>query len=156
MPARALVALLLVAGSAQQPATPTVRVLVRYAVSSEDDASNGGRLTLAIAAGETKNVVVWEAACRVSGAAGTALAPSDAEQSWTFQIDLTRGADRRLSARVHYRHHTARPGDAPETSREVRTDGRDELNLESLSARTDCRYDHLHITITADADRDPR
>ena len=156
MPARALVALLLVAGSAQQPATPTIRVLVRYAASSEDDAANGGRFTLPIAADETKSAVVWEAACRVSGAAGTLLAPSDAEQSWTFQIDLTRAADGRVSAHVRYRHHTARPGDAPEASRDVRTDGHDELSLDGLSARTDCRYDHLRITITADADRDPR
>ncbi len=156
MLARALVALLFAAGSAQQPATPSVRVLVRYAASSEDDAANGGRFTLAIASGETKSAVVWEAACRVSGAAGTALAPSDAEQSWTLQIDLTRGADSRISARVRYRHRTARPGDAPETSREVHTDGRDELSLDALSARTDCRYDHIHITITADADRAPR
>ena len=156
MPARALVALLLVAGSAQQPATPNVRVLVRYAVSSEDDAANGGRFTLAIAPGETKSGVVWEAACHVGGAAVTEQAPSDAEQSWTFQIDMTRGADGRVSARVRYRHHTARPGDAPEVSREVHADGRDELTIDGLSARTDCRYDHLRITITADADRDPR
>jgi len=156
MLARALVAVLFVAGAAQQPATPSVRVLVRYAASSEDDAANGGRFTLAIAPGETKSAVVWEAACRVGGAAGTTQAPSDAEQSWTFQIDLTRGADSRVRARVRYRHQTARPGDAPETSRDVQTDGRDELSLDGLSARTDCRYDHLHVTITADADRAER
>ena len=156
MPARALVALLLVAGAAQQPATPSVRILVRYAVSSEDDAANGGRFTLAVAPNETKSAVVWEAACRVSGAANTAAIPSDAEQSWTFQVGLMRGADSRVSARVRYRHLAARPGDAPETSRDVKTDGRDELSIDGLSARTDCRYDHLHITITAGADRDPR
>lgn len=156
MPARALVALLLVAGAAQQPATPSVRILVRYAVSSEDDAANGGRFTLAIAPNETKSAVVWEAACRVSGAANTAVVPSEAEQAWTFQIDLTRGADSRVSARVRSRHHAARPGDAPDTSREVKTDGRDELSIDGLSARTDCRYDHLRITITADTDRAPR
>jgi len=156
MPARALVALLLVTAVAQQPAAPTVRVLVRYAAASEDEAANSGRVAVAIASGETKSAVVWEAACRVGAAADTVAPPTDAEQSWTFRIDLTRGADGGVSARVRYRHATARPGDAPEMSRVLRTDGRDELSVDALSARTDCRYDHLRVTITAEAVRGPR
>jgi hypothetical protein len=156
MPARALVALLLVAGSAQQPATPSVRALVRYAVSSEDDAANGGHFAVAVAPGETKSGVVWEAGCHIRGAADTAGTPSDAEQSWILQFDLTHGADGASSVRVRSRHHTARPGDSPESSRVLRTNGRDELSIEALSARTDCRYDHFRVTITAETDRDPR
>lgn len=152
MPVRALVAILIVAAAGARPQTGSPRLLVRYSAASEDDPSTSGRLTVALDANGVKSAAVWEAGCHVAGAADRASSP-DADQAWTFDAELVRGRDNRPAARLRYRHFTSNGRAAPEATRVLALDGVDALSVNELSARTDCRYDRIHITITGEPAR---
>src|SRR6478752_378913 len=123
------------------------RVLVRYAVSSEDDSTNAGRVILQLSASDQKNAVVWEAGCHVAASDGDPSAtPSSADQSWWLRVDLTRGRDNRPAVRVRHRHVTAR-GTSAEETRVLAIGAAETLSLNELSAHTDCGYDRIHITV---------
>ena len=155
MPVRALAAMLIVAAAGQTRPADTTRVLVRYAVSSEDDSTNAGRVILQLSASDQKDAIVWEAGCHVAASDGDPSAtPSNADQSWWLRVDLTRGRDNRPAVRVRHRHLTAR-GTSAEEARVLAIGAAETLSLNELSAHTDCRYDRIHITVSAEAARAP-
>jgi hypothetical protein len=89
MPVRALAAMLIVAAAGQTRPADTTRVLVRYAVSSEDDSTNAGRVILQLSGSDQKDAVVWEAGCHVAASDGDPSAtPSSADQSWWLRVDV--------------------------------------------------------------------
>jgi hypothetical protein len=152
MPVRALAAMLIVAAAGQTRPADTTRVLVRYAVSSEDDSTNAGRVILQLSASDQKEAVVWEAGCHVAASDDPSATPSSADQSWWLRVDLTRGRDSRPAVRVRHRHFTAR-GTSAEDTRVLAIGSAETLSLNELSAHTDCRYDRIHITVSAEAVR---
>jgi len=145
--------MLIVAAAGQTRPADTTRVLVRYAVSSEDDSTNAGRVILQLSASDQKNAVVWEAGCHVAASDGDPSAtPSSADQSWWLRVDLTRGRDNRPAVRVRHRHVTAR-GTSAEETRVLAIGAAETLSLNELSAHTDCAYDRIHITGSAELAR---
>jgi hypothetical protein len=154
MPVRALAAMLIVAAAGQTRPSDTTRVFVRYAVSSEDDSTNAGRVTLQLSASDQKEAVVWEAGCHVAASDDSSAMPSSADQSWWLRVDLTRGRDNRPAVRVRHRHLTAR-GTSAEETRVLAIGATETLSLNELSAHTDCRYDRIHITLSVEAARAP-
>ena len=152
MPVRALAAILIVAAAGQTRPADTTRVLVRYAVSSEDDSTNTGRVILQLSASDQKEAVVWEAGCHVAASDDPSATPSSADQSWWLRVDLTRGRDNRPAVRVRHRHFTAR-GTSAEETRVLAIGSAETLSLNELSAHTDCRYDRIHVTVSAEAAR---
>jgi hypothetical protein len=153
MAARALVALLVLAAGVQSAPARTARVLVRYSAASEDEGPTAGRVALPLVAGTVSRAVVWEAGCQLFSQAERAAPPSGADQFWTFTAEPA--PDNPSAARVRYRHVGARPADAPETTRVLRIDAADAINLNELSARTDCRYDRVHLHAAAETVRPP-
>ncbi len=131
-----------VLGPAQAPT-----VVLAYRAASEDDASRG-ILRVELTAGRTARVVVWERDCGLSGRRDAAVPPLEAvDQYWTFQIDLAKDERGRPAARVRYR--LVKPaGPGPDQDRLVLLDGRDVLAIEGFSARTDCRYDRIHLSVS--------
>jgi hypothetical protein len=154
MPVRALAAILIVAAVGQNSPASATRIQVRYSVSSEDDTSNSGRVLLQLRAGELKNAVVWEAGCHVAASDDSSATPASADQSWWLRVDLTRGRDNRPAVRVRHRHLTAR-GTSAEETRVLAIGAAETLSLNELSAHTDCRYDRIHVTVSAEAPRAP-
>ncbi len=154
MSARALAAMLIVAAAGQASPAPAARVIVRYSASSEDDASNAGRVIVALRANDLKDAIVWEAGCHVSASEDSSALPSTADQSWWLRLELARGRDNRPAVRVSHRHLTAR-GTSAEETRVIVVDTADSLNVNELSAHTDCRYDRIHITVSAETVRPP-
>ena len=154
MPVRALAAILIVAAAGQTRPADTTRVLVRYAVSSEDDSTNTGRVILQLSASDQKEAVVWEAGCHVAASDDPSATPSSADQSWWLRVDLTRGRDNRPAVRVRHRHLTAR-GTSAEETRVLAIGAAETLSLNELSAHTDCRYDRIHVTVSAESARAP-
>lgn len=155
MPVRALAAMLIVAAAGQTRPADTARVLVRYSVSSEDDTANAGRVILPLSAGDQKDAVVWEAGCHVAASDDASAMPASADQSWWLRVDLTQGRDNRPAVRVRHRHLTAR-GISAEETRVLAIGATETLSLNELSAHTDCRYDRIHVTVSAEAARAPR
>ncbi|HKW02194.1 MAG TPA: hypothetical protein VJN96_20395 [Vicinamibacterales bacterium] len=155
MPVRALAAILIVAAAGQTRPADTTRVLVRYSVSSEDDSTNAGRVVLQLTGSDQKEAVVWEAGCHVAASDDGSAIPSSADQSWDLRVDLTRGRDSRPAVRVRHRHFTAR-GTSAEETRVLAIGATDTLSLNELSAHTDCRYDRIHVTVSAESARASR
>jgi hypothetical protein len=155
MIARALAAMLVAAAVGQTlPPAPAARVVVRYAVSSEDDTANSGRVILQLQSSDVKAAVVWEAGCHVGASDDPAAAPSTADQSWSLRADLARTRDNRPAVRVRHRHDTAR-GTSPEETRLLAIGSTDTLSLNELSTHTDCRYDRVHVIVSAEPVRAP-
>ncbi len=150
MTARALVALLVLAAGVQPAPPRSARVLLRYSAVSEDEGPNAGRVALPLVGGSVSRAVVWEAGCRLFSEAERTAPPPDAEQFWTFSAEPAAAPGNQPGARVRYRHVGARPGNAPETTRLLRIDTADEISLNELSARTDCRYDRVHLHAAAE------
>jgi hypothetical protein len=121
-------------------------VVLTYRAQSEDDAS-AGRLRLELSASRPARAVVWERACTVSARRDADAPDADVDQFWTFRIDLAKDARGRPAARVRYRLVTA-SGPGREQERLVVLDGKDTLALDGFSARTDCRYDRVLLSIS--------
>ena len=161
MPARALAASLVLVPPFICLATALVgqpapgRVTVRYTISSEDEPATSGRLTLPIQAAGTSTGVVWEGGCRLASALVDAP-PREAEQFWTFTVDLTRDSRGQPAARLRYRHTSADARPSAEVTRVLSLDGSDPLALNELSSRTDCPYDRIHLTAAGDQSRSAR
>jgi len=147
----ALAALVLLAAGQTAPPV-TARVVVEYRVSSEDDPSNAGKIALPLKTGDLKRARVWEAGCRVSAVADNSSAPPDAEQVWGVQAELTRDRDNRPAVRIATAH-VAPNGTVHEETHVLPIDDPHPLGLSDLSARTDCRYDRIHLTIAAESVR---
>src|SRR5215471_12354530 len=154
MLARAVAAMLIAAAIGQSSPQATARVLVRYSVSSEDDSANSGRVIVQLGANDVKDAVVWESGCHVGGSDDPAALPSTADQSWWLRADVARGRDNRPAVRVRHRHLTAR-GDSAEETRVLAIGGTDTLSLNELSTHTDCRYDRVHVIVSAEPVRQP-
>jgi len=154
MLARALAAMLIAAVVGQTSPPATARVFVRYSVSSEDDTANSGRVIVELRASDVKDAVVWEAGCHVAGADDPSALPSSADQSWWVRADLTRGRDNRPAVRVRHRHLTAR-GTSTEETRVLSIGGTDTVSVNELSTHTDCPYDRVHVTVSAEPVRRP-
>ena len=138
--------------TAVTPAFPaqTPAVVVTYRAATEDDASSG-RVRLTLAAGRTARAVVWETACAVSSRIGADTPAVESDQFWVFRVDLAKDSAGKPAARVRYRvMKPNRPAkEAPkDEERIVRLDGRDALVLDAFSARTDCRYDRIHLSVS--------
>lgn len=156
MPARALAAMLVAAAVGQNsPPAPAARVVVRYSVSSEDETTNSGRVILQLRASDVKDAVIWEAGCHVAASDDPSATPSSADQSWSLRADLARGRDNRPAVRVRHRHYTARGTSAEETHL-LAIGGTDALSLNELSTHTDCRYDRVHVIVSAERAGLPR
>ena len=150
MTARVLIALLLL--PAQTSAPVTARLVVQYRVSSEDDTSNAGKLTLPLRSGEVKRARVWEAECHVS-ASDASTAPDVApEQLWGFGAELVHGRDNRPSVRLTA-SYVAPNGIVHDSTHTLTLDDPHPLAISELSARTDCRYDRVHLTLAAETVR---
>jgi hypothetical protein len=129
--------------AASAPQAPSL--VVTYRAASEDDAPVG-RLRLPLAAGKPATAVVAEFDCRVSARPDAQAPQDDADQFWSIHAELTKDAKGRTSARVRYR--LVKPsGAGPEQQRVILLDGRDTLAIDGFSARTDCRYDRILVTI---------
>jgi N-acyl-D-amino-acid deacylase len=122
-------------------------VTIAYRAASEDDASTG-RVTLSVAAGQIARASVWEHACTVRSRADAESPGTDADQFWSFRADLTTTRTQVTTVRLRYRLVTA-AGQGPELERVLVVDGRDTLSLEGFSARRDCRYDRVLVTVSA-------
>jgi hypothetical protein len=130
--------------SASAPQSPSL--VIAYRAASEDDASTG-RLRLPLTAGKPATAVVAEFECRVSARPGADAPGSDADQFWRIRADLTKDAKGRAAARI--RHRLVKPsGAGAEQDKTIALDGRDTLAIDGLSARTDCRYDRILVTIS--------
>jgi hypothetical protein len=135
-----------VVGSATPSATQAAALVIHYRAASEDEASTG-RLRLPLAAGKPSTAVVAEFECRVSARPNADAPQSDADQFWRIHAELTKDAKGRASARVRYR--LVKPsGAGAEQQQVIVLDGRDTLAIEGFSARTDCRYDRILVTIS--------
>jgi 3-hydroxy-3-methylglutaryl CoA synthase len=126
------------------PQTPTL--VIAYRAASEDDAS-AGRLRLPLTAGKPATAVVVESECRVSAQPNADAPQGDADQFWRIHAELTKDAKGRVSARVRYRLVKA-SGAGAEQDKVIVLDGRDTLAIDAFSARTDCRYDRILVTIS--------
>ncbi len=128
-------------------ASQSAIVTIAYRAASEDDASTG-RVTLALVAGRIGRASVWEYACAVRARADAENPGTEADQFWSFRADLTTTKTLVTTARLRYRLVTA-AGQGPELERILVVDGRDTLSLDALSARRDCRYDRVLVTVSA-------
>lgn len=137
----ACLALLLATASTQTPS-----VTLTYRAPSEDQASSG-RLQLTLSTTRAARAVVWERACAVSARRDAEAPDVDADQFWTFRIDLTKDARGRAAARVRHRR-VSEAGPGKEDDRTILLDGKDTLAIDAFSARTDCRYDRIQIAIS--------
>ncbi len=122
-------------------------VTIAYRAASEDDASTG-RVTLPVAPGRIGRASVWEHACTVRSRADAESPGTDADQFWSFRADLTTTKSLVTTVRLRYRLVTA-AGQGPELERVLAVDGHDTLSLEGFSARRDCRYDRVLVTVSA-------
>jgi hypothetical protein len=146
MPTRLSVMYLTVLGLATVSAPQTPTLTIAYRAASEDDASTG-RLRLPLAAGKPATAVVAEFECRVSARPNAGAPQGDADQFWSIHAELTKDAKGRASARVRYR--LVKPsGAGAEQDRTIALDGRETLAIDGFSARTDCRYDRIIVTIS--------
>jgi len=152
MPARALTALLLLALPSQSSPQATARVVVQYRVSSEDDTSNSGKVTIALKAGQTGRARIWETSCHLTAVTDDTATPADAEQVWGMSAELTRDRDNRPAVRLTT-SHVAPNGVVHDETHVLALDDARPLALSELSARTDCRYDRIHLTIAAESVR---
>ncbi|MFI5177577.1 MAG: hypothetical protein ACHQO8_03385 [Vicinamibacterales bacterium] len=152
MPPRVLIALALLAAIGQTPPPATARVVVQYRVSSEDDTSNTGKITLPLTAGEVKRARLWEAGCHLTAATDGSQPPPDAEQIWGLGAELVVGRDNRPAVRVTTAH-VAPNGAVHDETHVLALDDPHPLAMSELSARTDCRYDRVHVTIAAESVR---
>lgn len=153
MPARALAAMLVAAAVGQtSPPAPAARLVVRYSVSSEDDTANNGRLTLALKSGQPSRARIWEVACHLATATDASGPPPDAEQVWGLSAELTSGRDNRTAVRLETAH-VAPNGMLHDETHTLTLDDPRPLALSELSARTDCRYDRIHLTVSAETVR---
>ena len=135
---------LLGAVAVSAPQTPTL--VIAYRAASEDDASSG-RLRVPLAAGKPATAIVAEFECRVSAQPNADAPPGDADQFWRIHAELTKDAKGRASARVRYR--LVKPsGAGAEQDKTIVLDGRETLAIDGFSARTDCRYDRILVTIS--------
>ncbi len=124
-----------------------VTVTLKYRAASEDEASTG-QILLNIGPGETGRAAVWERECALRARANADVPGTDAEQFWSIRGELSKDTRGRSVLRVRYR--LVKEGSSgPEEDRSILTDGKDTLALEAFSARTSCRYDRIHATITA-------
>jgi len=142
----ALVALVLMALGSAASASQATAVVLTYRAATEDDASSG-RVRLDLAAGRIARAVVWERACAVSAWRDAAEPDVNADQFWTFRVELTKDAKGRAAARVRYRL-VKESGAGPEQERVIVFDGKDTLAIDAFSARTDCRYDRIHLAVS--------
>jgi hypothetical protein len=141
-----LATLVVLATGQAAPRAPAPAVVITYRAATEDDASTG-RLRLMLAAGRIARAVVWERECTVSSRTDVDSPAVDADQYWTFRVDLAKDATGQPAARVRYRlMKPDRPG--KEEDRLLRLDGKDTLAIDGLSARTDCRYDRIHVLVS--------
>ena len=152
MPARVLLALLLLALPSQSSPPPTARVVVQYRASSEDDTSNTGKLMLALKTGDVGRARIWEAGCHLTGVTDATPTSADAEQVWGLSAELARGRDNRPAVRLTS-VHIAPNGVTHEEAHMLTLDDARPLAMSELSARTDCRYDRIHLTIAAESVR---
>ena len=130
--------------AASPPQSPTL--VIAYRAASEDDAS-AGRLRVALAAGKAATAVVAEFECRVSARPNADAPQGDADQFWRIHAELTKNAKGRVSARVRYRLVKA-SGAGVEQEKVIVLDGRETVAIDGFSARTDCRYDRILVTIS--------
>ena len=129
---------------ASAPQAPTLQI--NYRAASEDEASTG-RLQLPLISGKPATAVVAEFECRVSAQSNADAPRGDADQFWRIRAELTKDAKGRASARVRYR--LVKPsGAGAEQDRTIVLDGRATLAIDGFSARTDCRYDRILVTIS--------
>lgn len=130
--------------AASAPQAPSL--VIAYRAASEDDAS-AGRLRVPLAAGKPATAIVAEFECRVSARPNAAAPAGDADQFWSIHAELTKDAKGRASARVRYR--LVKPsGAGAEQDKTIVLDGRETLAIDGFSARTDCRYDRILVTIS--------
>jgi len=131
---------------AATPVPQATAVVIAYRAASEDESSTG-RVRLDLAAGRIARAVVWERACAVSARRDADAPDVDADQFWTFRVEVTKDAKGRTAARVRHRLVKA-SGAEPEQERVIVLDGKDALAIDGFSARTDCRYDRIHLAVS--------
>jgi hypothetical protein len=139
-------ALLLALALGSRGATQAPAIVLTYRAASEDDASSG-RVRLELAASRAARAVVWERACALASRRDADAPDVDADQFWTFRIELTKDARGRAAARVRYRVVTE-SGPGPEQDRTILLDGKASVAIDAFSARTDCRYDRIQLAVS--------
>lgn len=146
MPTRLPVICLSVLGVAAVSAPQAPSLVIAYRAASEDDAS-AGRLRLPLVAGKPSTAIVSEFECRVSARPNADAPQGDADQFWSIHAELTKDAKGRVSARVRSRLVKA-SGAGAEQQKVIVLDGRETVAIDGFSARTDCRYDRILVTIS--------
>ena len=121
-------------------------VVLSYRAATEDDSSSGSvRLTLA--AGKPVTAVVWERECAVASKRDADAPGVESDQFWAFRIEPAKDPRGRAAARVRYRAVKG-PEKPAEQDRLLLLDGKDTLAIDAFSARTDCRYDRIHLSVS--------
>jgi hypothetical protein len=122
-------------------------VVLSYRAATEDDSSSGN-LRMSLSAGRVMTAVVWERECALASKRDADAPGVDSDQFWSFRVELTKDPRGRPAARVRYRavKGPAKPG--AEQDRLLLLDGKDTLAIDGFSARTDCRYDRIHLTVS--------
>jgi hypothetical protein len=146
MRALAFLVILAVGFSAAQR-TPALQLAIQYRVNSEDGSAGGDVFRLPVGS-QPSPAVVWEQDCRLGGAPNVTEPPAPADQYWTFEAveESPRGA---RQIRIRYRvvvSGAAKP--APLRTHTIALDKPAPLVLQELSARRDCRYDRLTISVS--------
>jgi hypothetical protein len=127
--------------------TPALELAIQYRVNSEDGTAGGSAFRLPVSAGQPSPAVVWEHDCALGGAPSVNEPPVPADQYWIFEAseEAARGA---RQIRIRYRvvaNGGAKP--APFRTHTIALDKPAPLVLHELSARRDCRYDRLTISV---------
>jgi hypothetical protein len=140
----ALIALPAAAGQTRPAPDPSI--LLSYRAATEDEGVSG-RATLTLHAGEVTRAAVWELGCRLGVRTDAGAPSSDVDQYWSVQAELTKAS---AGPVVRIRYRVVKPPAAGSQKEHLlRLDGRNPLHLEELSARTDCRYDRIYLTLSA-------
>ncbi|HET9369549.1 MAG TPA: hypothetical protein VFO19_04855 [Vicinamibacterales bacterium] len=148
---RALTLLMLLAAGLPAPQPSPVQLLFQYRVSSEDGSAGSDAFRLAVPSARAASAVIWERDCSIGGAPNLAEPPAPSDQFWTFEAteEIARG---RRQIRLRYRGVVAGAAKPPPFSTHtIALDRPAPLALHELSARRDCRYDRLTISVSVPA-----
>lgn len=122
-------------------------VVLSYRAATEDDSSSG-TMRLTLAAGKPVTAVVWERECALVSKRDTETPGVESDQFWWFRIEPAKDPRGRAAARVRYRSVKGPEKPGAEQDRLLLLDGKDTLAIDAFSARTDCRYDRIHLSVS--------
>ena len=140
--------MILSAGFPAGQRTPALQLAIQYRVNSEDGSAGSDAFRLAVSSARPSSAVVWERDCTIGGAPNRTEPTAPADQYWTFEA-IEENARGQRQVRIRYRVVVSgATTQTPERTHTIALDQPVPLVLNELSARRDCRYDRLTISLS--------